>query len=166
MRIIGIDPGLTGALAVLGPSGSIELLVDLPVIRIRKLAWIDGRALRDILITRPPGSPTRAYVELVHAMPKTGSAGGFSQGCTLGSILATLQTMSLPIELIAPATWKRALGLITTGTKLTDTQRKRASLDKARLTFPLAELGLAKHHGRAEALLIALYARERAPRSA
>lgn len=34
---------------------------------------------------------------------------------------------------------------------------KRASLDKARLLYPSADLGLQKHDGRAEALLLARY---------
>jgi hypothetical protein len=48
--------------------------------------------------------------------------------------------------------WKRSLGL---------TSDKRASLDRARLMFPSADLRLAKHDGRAEALLLAHYAMRR-----
>ena len=44
--IIGIDPGLTGAIAVLSGTGDIERLEDLPVIRDGRLAWIDGGRLQ------------------------------------------------------------------------------------------------------------------------
>lgn len=161
MRIIGIDPGLTGALAVLGPDGLLEQLDDLPVIRDRSLAWIDGVGLRTLLGARSINGTIRAVIERAHAMPKNGCAGAFSQGCTLGSILAVVQTAGFPIELVSPATWKRALGLITSGAKLSDRERKQASLDKARLLYPDADLSLIKHHGRAEALLLAHYARTR-----
>jgi len=64
-------------------------------------------------------------------MPRQGVASSFAFGVGLGSILSVLQTLQLPLELITPATWKRTLGL---------SSDKRASLDKARLLFPTAEL--------------------------
>jgi hypothetical protein len=70
-----------------------------------------------------------------------------------GSVLSVLQVLRLPVELITPAVWKRALGL---------SSQKLASLHKARLLFPGAELHLAKHDGRAEALLLAYHAQTRA----
>jgi crossover junction endodeoxyribonuclease RuvC len=147
--ILGIDPGLSGALAVLGPAGDLERVADLPVIRDGRLAWIDGAALQSLLIEALSGRPARAIVERVSAMPRQGVASAFTFGVTLGSILAICQARHLAIELVTPAVWKRALGL---------SSDKRASLDKARLLYPSAELDLAKHDGRAEALLLAHYA--------
>lgn len=65
-------------------------------------------------------------------------ARGQSERVGLGTIPATLQTLAIGIELVTPAVWKRALGL---------SADKRASLDKARLLFPSADLRLAKHEG-------------------
>lgn len=65
-----------------------------------------------------------------------------------------MQCLRLPLEFVTPATWKRALGL---------GPDKHAALDKGRLLYPMADLTLAKHHGRAEALLIAHWALRRAP---
>ena len=149
MLVLGIDPGLTGALAVLDADGIPELVADLPVIRDRSLAWIDGGALQSILLDAIRGRQCRAVVERVSAMPKQGIASAFGFGVGFGAVLATLQTLRLPLELVTPAVWKRALGL---------SSDKRASLDKARLLFPTADLSLAKHDGRAEALLLAHYA--------
>jgi crossover junction endodeoxyribonuclease RuvC len=56
--------------------------------------------------------------------------------------------MHVPLEFVTPAVWKRSYGL---------SRDKHASLFKARLMFPAADLHLAKHDGRAEALLIAQY---------
>ncbi len=39
--ILGLDPGLSGALALLGAAGELQVLEDLPVIRDGRLAWID-----------------------------------------------------------------------------------------------------------------------------
>lgn len=153
-RVLGIDPGLTGAWAMLEEDGSLLAVEDLPVIRDGRLAWIDADALLSRLLEARGGRPMRAIVERVHAMPRNGSQAAFSQGATLGSILATLQLVRASIELVQPATWKRAAGL--SGAKdATDRERKSASLDRARLLFPDAPLDRVKDHGRAESLLIA-----------
>ena len=154
---IGIDPGLSGALAILDGNGATELVTDLPVIRDRTLAWIDGSALQSILLDAIRGRPTRAIVERVSAMPRQGVASSFQFGVGFGSILSVLQALHIPLELVTPAMWKRALGL---------SSDKNASLHKARLLFPTAELHLAKHDGRAEALLIAHWSRMQQPRVA
>ena len=156
MLVMGVDPGLTGALALLDADGQVELVADLPVIRDRSLAWIDGAALQSTLLDAIRGRPCRAVVERVSAMPRQGVASSFAFGVGLGSILGVLQTLHLPLELVTAAQWKRALGL---------SSDKRASLDKARLLFPTVDLGLAKHDGRAEALLLAHYAQNRTRRA-
>ncbi len=144
--VIGIDPGLSGALAVLDGDGTIITLADLPVIRDRSLAWIDGGELQSIVLDAIRGRQARAVVERVSAMPGQGVASSFQFGVGFGSILGVLQAMHLPIELVTAARWKRSLGL---------SGDKNASLHKARLLFPTADLRLAKHDGRAEALLLA-----------
>ena len=144
--LIGIDPGLSGALAVLAPAGELERLADLPVIRDGRLAWIDGAALQSLLLEVLAGRPARAIVERVSAMPRQGVASSFNFGVGFGSVLSILQARCIAIELVTAAVWKRSLGL---------SADKRASLDKARLLYPSADLGLAKHDGRAEALLLA-----------
>lgn len=152
MLTLGIDPGLSGALALLDGDGIAEFVADLPVIRDKSLAWIDGGALQSMLLEAIHGRPCRAFVERVSSSPQQGVASAFTFGIGFGAILATLQTLRLPLELVTPAQWKLALGLA---------KDKRASLDKARLLFPTAELHLAKHDGRAEALLLAHFALNR-----
>lgn len=152
--VVGIDPGLSGAVAVLSPSGELERLADLPVIRDGKLAWIDAQAMTSLLIDALQGRSARAVIERVQAFPGQGRSSCFNFGVSFGSLLALVQARYLPIELVTPAVWKRAMGL---------SSDKRASLDKARLLYPSADLGLQKHDGRAEALLLAhwCYTRER-----
>lgn len=152
MLMIGIDPGLTGAVAVLNAAGEYHTVFDLPVIRDRSLAWIDGDALLSAVLAAKGGESATVIIERVSSMPGQGVASSFGFGVTFGSILATVQCLHLPLELVTPATWKRALGLGSD---------KSASLHKARLLFPMANLSLAKHHGRAEALLMARWALDR-----
>ena len=152
MITIGIDPGLKGAIAALDDTGSVLLLEDLPVMRDKSLAWIDGSALQSLLMGRAcgVGHEAVALVERVSSMPGQGVATSFQFGVGFGSILGVLQAMHIRIEFVTPAVWKRSYGLGSD---------KRASLHRARLTFPNAELQLFKHDGRAEALLIAEYGR-------
>jgi crossover junction endodeoxyribonuclease RuvC len=145
---IGIDPGLSGAIAVLEPNGVLVALADLPVIRDKSLAWIDGGALSSWLLTHAAGSPKRAFVERVSAMPKQGVSSSFQFGVGFGAVLATLQCLQIPLELVTASKWKREMAL---------GKDKKAALHKARLLWPTAELHLEKHHGRAEALLIAYW---------
>lgn len=100
---LGIDPGLSGALALLDGDGAV-LVADLPIIRDRSLAWVDGAQLRDTLQNAIGGRSCRAVVERVSAMPGQGISSAF--------------------------------------------------------VFS-ADLRLAKHDGRAEALLLAYWSRER-----
>ena len=157
MLTLGIDPGITGALALLESDGQPELVADLPVIRDGRLAWIDGSQLQSTLLNAIRGRSCRAIVERVSAMPRQGIASAFAFGVGFGSVLAVLQALHLPLELVTAAQWKRALGL---------SSDKRASLDKARLLFPTADLALAKHDGRAEALLLAYWRQRQDGRAA
>jgi hypothetical protein len=154
---IGIDPGLSGAVAILDSAGCIETVRDLPIIRDAKLAWVDGSELQSIIMAALHGRTGSAVVERVSSMPAQGIASAFQFGVGFGSILGVLQALHIRIELVTPAVWKRSYGL---------SKDKHASLHKARLLFPTAELHLAKHDGRAEALLLAHYAMTRPSRVA
>ena len=88
-------------------------------------------------------------------MPGQGIASSFQFGVGFGSILSVLQALHVNIEFVTPAVWKKSYGLGTD---------KHASLHKGRLLFPTADLHLAKHDGRAEALLIARYELTKGPR--
>ena len=150
MRILGVDPGISGGIALLdtGHAGltlDVGYLGDLPIIRDKSLAWIDGVGLTDILKMR---APHVAVVERVSAMPKQGVSSSFHFGMGFGSILSVLQAAYIPIVLVTAVKWKKDLCL--PGNK-----DKKAALHKARLLYPAADLSLERHHNRAEALLIA-----------
>jgi crossover junction endodeoxyribonuclease RuvC len=151
---IGIDPGLSGAVAVLDQAGDLVSVTDLPVIRDLSLAWIDGGSLQSIILDALQGRQARAIVERVSSMPGQGVASSFQFGVGFGSVLSVLQAMHIAIEFVTAAVWKKSYGL---------GKDKHASLHKARLLYPTAELHLAKHDGRAESLLLARYALNRRP---
>lgn len=157
MFTLGIDVGLTGALAVISQrSGEVVALHDLPVMTWGKTKWIDALELCALIRTAREGHPARAFVEHTHPTPKLGVIPAQSMGVTLGSTLAALQFSGVPYELVPAQSWKRALGLIAEA-GAPDKAKKDASLSRARMLFPTADLDRAKDHNRAEALLIAHY---------
>lgn len=152
---LAIDPGLTGAFCLMDwRSERIVAVEDLPVMQDAKTKWIDSDTLLGRWLELREGRETTAIIERVHAMPKNGSVAAFSQGCTFGALLATLQMARVRIEFVSPRTWKSQLGLVSRE-KLSDIERKRRAIAKARLLYPSAPLSRAKDHGRAEAILIA-----------
>lgn len=147
---VAVDPGLTGAIAAIDDQAQLVLCEDLPVIRHGKLAWIDSNELTTLLMTARNGRPARIIVERAQAMPGQGISSTFGYGVLMGSILAACQRIAVPLDLVPAAVWKRAMGLGSD---------KSASLDRARLSFPAAELDRKRDHNRAEALLLAEYSR-------
>lgn len=166
MRVIGIDSGLTGALAAIDErSGELRFFADLPRASEGSVSWIDGGKLLSMLFRAREDEPARVVIEYMHALPTLKDEGEerrrsaraeFGKGCALASILSIVQIARLPYRLIVPQRWKRPLGLIGVGETYAD--RKRASLEFARKLFPDANLRAASSHNRAEAILIAYWA--------
>lgn len=157
MLIFGLDVGVKGCICCLRDDGAFLDLEDLPLVSYRSATWIDGIELAAIVRKwrGPDRVPAIAAVEHIHGMPKMTSVANNSKGLTLGSALSILQITGCKIELIPPQCWKRYHGLLMP--KATDTEKKRASLRRARGLFPSAPLEQQSHHNRAEALLIGLY---------
>jgi hypothetical protein len=123
--------------------------IDIPVTGIGAKERIDALALRDWIASH---QPQHAYIERAQAMPKQGASSGFKYGRAVGAIEAVIGCCLIPLTVVEPAMWKRALRLH--GDKETSRQR-------ALQLFPAAHAMLTrkKDHGRAEAALICLGAR-------
>jgi Holliday junction resolvasome RuvABC endonuclease subunit len=137
----GIDPGSSsGAWGAVDDTGAFVGCGDLPVRDGRILAL----ELRDILI-----APEHIAVEEVGVRPGQGisSSGKFMRAA--GAIEAVAALTGAQVRLVRPQVWKAYHGLLKT--------EKQDSLRMARLIWPDAPLKLAKHHGRADALLMALW---------
>lgn len=134
--ILGIDPGMTGAIAYLHDGQYGYDVYDMPP---------NPADLAELIGTF--GDIEMAFLEKAQAMPKQGVSSMFNYGVGYGTVIGILAARSIPYTLVTPAVWKRALGL--TG------KPKDASRALARAWFPHAPLSQQRDHGRAEALLIA-----------
>ena len=160
MIVLGIDPGLFGAVAVLTETGHVIGVHDTPIVQLK----INGRMRHDYmasdmaqLIRRAAHwqatDPCCAALEHVNAMPDQGVTSMFTMGRGLGLWQGILAALGVPYVLVRPQRWK---ALLLDGM---DRSSKEASRLRAQQLFPGADLSLKKHHGRADALLLAEYLR-------
>ncbi|MGL4498487.1 MAG: hypothetical protein ACRCU2_05435 [Planktothrix sp.] len=93
-------------------------------------------------------------IENVHAMPGQGVTSMFSFGMGYGIWLGIIAALSIPVEFVTPQTWKKHYSLGSD---------KESSRVTALQLFPSQSenLKLKKHHGRAEALLLAEFLRRK-----
>jgi crossover junction endodeoxyribonuclease RuvC len=146
-QAIGIDSGLHGALAIISEE-SVSTL-DTPLLG---LTDIDVPKVMHFLFDQM--SPThRAYcmIEKAQTMPKQGIVSAFNYGKSYGMLLACLYMKGVPFKEISPKSWKRYFGLV--GSDKDESRRKAVQL------YPALDLQYKKDHHKAEAMLIAHYAK-------
>jgi crossover junction endodeoxyribonuclease RuvC len=156
-RVLGIDPGASGAVALV-ESGKLVTVADMPCELAPKRQsgkaakrLVDACGLAELVRKLgQAGAIDFAMVEHVGSMPHDGHVGAFTFGRAAGIVLGVLAGLGVVTDSVAPGIWKHRLGV---------TADKRTSLQRARGLWP-AHAGLfarAKDDGRAEAALIGLY---------
>jgi len=151
MIIIGIDPGLSGAIAFYDTvEGAVEI-ADMPTVEISR----NGKNKREVSAVLLSNILTRhkveaAFLERVNAMAGQGVTSVFSFGRSSGMVEGILAAYDIPTTLVTPQAWQKAVG-----------QRagKDGSRERAMQLFPAqAELfQRKKDDGRSDAALIAYY---------
>lgn len=152
MRIVGVDPGGAGALALLTPDGL--WVEDMPVFMVRRgrtdKPELDVHGLLDILGGWRPIDAV--YFEQVGGMTGEAASSAFNFGRVAGAAEAVCKIAGIPFHFVTPPVWKKAIGL---------KGGKDDSRAKATALWP-AHAGLfrrVKDDGRAEAALIAEWGR-------
>ena len=153
MRIIGIDPGLSGAIAVLDDQ-KVKCIFDMPVMSEGKK---NKRQLNSALLVSllreniNSKEDTIIVVEQVNAMPGQGVTSMFNFGQTFGAIKGISAALGLPIFFVRPAKWKKHFQLINSS--------KDASRTKAIEMYPLlsGQLSKKKDVNKSDAILIARF---------
>ena len=138
MRIIGIDPGLSGAIAILEDNKVIELF-DMPVMsdgKKNKRQLNSAHLVKLIRDNIKDSKDVSMVVEQVNAMPGQGVTSMFNFGQTFGAIKGICATLGLPIFFVRPAKWKKHFELINSS--------KDASRTKAIEMYPQISDKLAK----------------------
>jgi crossover junction endodeoxyribonuclease RuvC len=140
--ILGVDPGsVSAAYGLLNLDGWLMETGDIPVVD----KMVDAVGFSQLL---DKGSvPTVAVVEQVSAMPKQGVTSSFNFGMGCGLIRGVLAAHGIPIIQVTPSKWKRYFNL--------NSEAEKSRAMALRYWPGCKDLGLKKHHGRAEALLMA-----------
>lgn len=111
MIVIGIDPGLSGALVALKKSDwSVLGCTRMPVAPDLGKSIVDAHAFREFVASWQEQDDVHAVIERVHAMPTDGSTQAFSFGMAYGSALTILSVMGVPHTKVTPQAWKKGSG--------------------------------------------------------
>lgn len=152
--ILGVDPGITGALAWVDEDGKLVAVEDMPVVTLksgkRTSNKVSPQLLSDLVWHREKDTKA-AVVEQVGAMPKQGVVSTFNFGRSFGLIEGVLAGATLRTYYASPAHWIRAMG-INNGKDGSRAMAMREWPEQAKL------FARAKDNGRSDAALIALWA--------
>ncbi len=174
MLYIGIDPGLTGAVAAIDNEYGVVMFWDTPIIEMTKtkkktvVDVISGKAAgkkikRDFLpaqmaqILAQFSPPCHVWIEKVGAMPGQGVTSMFGFGKGFGMWLGIIAALKIPYTEVPPQTWKKVI--------MSGIHDKDAYRLQAQRLFPQCTKDLSRKmdNGRADALLIAEYGRRVSP---
>ena len=149
--IVGIDPGLDGAVAFFDPATLDLSVADMPTLK----AGTGGkRVVNDDALATLFDTWAReirhVFVEQVNAMPRQGVTSVFTFGTGFGTIKGILAANFLPRTFVVPVRWKKAMGVPAA---------KDGAIARANQLLPrhAGQWPLKKHDGRAESALLALY---------
>ena len=153
MKIVGIDPGLSGAIAILKENKVLGIF-DMPVMAEGKKnkKQLNSAQLVNILKENiEDKEETAVVVEQVNAMPGQGVTSMFNFGQTFGAIKGVCAALELPIFFVRPSKWKKHFELINSS--------KDSSRTKAIEMYPKLSNQLTKKKdvNKSDAILIARY---------
>ena len=158
MLIIGIDPGIKGAICIL-KNGKILDVFDMPIMPVGKKNKSQVNASQiyneiQKVVINVDKKDIRVVIEQVSAMPGQGVTSMFNFGQTFGSIKGICAALNLPIFYVRPAKWKKHFELINSS--------KDASRTKVIEMYPSISSRLTKKKdvNKADAILIARYFRD------
>ena len=153
MKIIGIDPGLSGAIAIMKNNKVIDIF-EMPVMaegKKNKRQLNSAQLVKLIKENIEANEEVSVVVEQVNAMPGQGVTSMFNFGQTFGAIKGVCAALGLPIFFVRPLKWKKHFELINSS--------KDSSRTKAIEMYPLLSNDLAKKKdvNKSDAILIARF---------
>ena len=114
MKVVGIDPGLSGAIAILKDKKVLSIF-DMPVMaegKKNKRQLNSAQLVNIIKENVKKEDETVVVVEQVNAMPGQGVTSMFNFGQTFGAIKGVCAALNLPIFFVRPSKWKKYFELI------------------------------------------------------
>ena len=141
MKYLGIDPGVSGGVAIIKGSSTISSY------KCPKTT----QEMADLFINISDKN-TIAIIEKVHSFPGQGVVSTFTFGSNYGQWLGILSALRIEYELITPRTWQKKYQPLSKVKK----DRKNELKNLAKSSFPKENVTLYT----ADAILLALYLKE------
>jgi crossover junction endodeoxyribonuclease RuvC len=156
MIIVGIDPGVSGAMCFLS-KGKIISLYDMPTMIDGKKnkKQVNGAEITNIINNEMINdSDIKVIIEQVSAMPGQGVTSMFNFGQSFGVLKGICAALKIPMYFVRPVKWKKHFNLINS--------EKDASRTKVIEAFPYisSQLSKKKDGNKADAILIARFFHE------
>ena len=155
MLIIGIDPGIKGAICIF-KNGKILDVFDMPIMPVGKKnkSQVNGSQIYNEIqkaIIDEDKKDIKVVIEQVSAMPGQGVTSMFNFGQSFGVLKGIFSAMQIPMDFISPVKWTKYFNLIIT--------QKDSSRTKAIEFFPYIshKLSRKKDANKADAILIASF---------
>ncbi len=155
MLIIGIDPGISGAICFF-EDGEVKDIIEMPTMADGKKnkRQINGQQIYNEIVKRINNIAKKdifVVIEQVSAMPGQGVTSMFNFGQSFGVIKGICAAMQLSTYFVRPVKWKKYFGLIKS--------EKEASRTKVIEIFPYisSKLSKKKDSNKADAILIASF---------
>jgi hypothetical protein len=139
--IIGIDPGIKGAIAFYDPTTKHLQTFKMPTFEQPKKGkgnetFVDVKALRKFIV---PHKEVPVFIEDIHSIFGTSASSNFKMGYNLGMLHATLDQLIGQYYLVSPTMWQKDVWIDADVVKKTTTKRtdtKATSLNAAKRIFP------------------------------
>ena len=156
MIIIGMDPGVSGAICIL-TDGKITEIYEMPTMIDGKKnkKQVNGAEVTNIINKELVNEKDiNVVIEHVSAMPGQGVTSMFNFGQSFGVLKGICAALKLPVHFIRPVKWKKHFNLINT--------EKDASRTKVIEVFPYisSKISKKKDANKADAILIARFFHE------
>ena len=155
MLIIGIDPGINGAICLF-KDGKIVDVIEMPKMAVGKKnkSQVNASQIFNEIQKAIEGEDKTkviAVIEQVSAMPGQGVTSMFNFGQSFGILKGVCSAMQLSMYFVRPAKWKKYFNLINS--------QKDASRTRAIEIFPYfsTQLSKKKDSNKADAILIASF---------
>jgi len=149
--ILGIDPGLSGALAFYDTEANTIDVIDMPCVELMRNKKLKREVSANMLAEHLDGRAVAgAFLERVNAMPGQGVSSVFSFGRSAGVVEGVVAACRIPLTLVIPQTWQKVMNV---------RDGKDASRERAMQLFPASAdlFARKKDDGRSDAALIAVY---------
>lgn len=156
-KIVGIDPGLTGSIALI-EDNNVELYHDY-TLNLGKRTTYDQNKMRELLVSI---NPDIVYIERQQAFPGQGVVSMFSTGFGFGLWLGILTGLSIPFQVVSAKIWQMDFFAGQKHPKMKKQELKNLSYKMASQLYPAHSKKLVGKRGGAldgcsDALLIATY---------